>query len=113
MQIMLNKDSFGTRPSDEAPPNKNTRNINTNVLVENGSTVVIGGLYQTNSLDTRTGIPFLKDLPLVGWLFRKADINTSTKNELIIFITPRILNQEEAGFTERQASGVKSDSVSL
>ena len=113
MQIALNKESFGTRASNEAPPNKNTRNITTNVLVDNGSTVVIGGLYQTDSLNTRTGIPFLKDLPLVGWLFRQSDVNTLNKNELIIFITPRIMNQEEAGFSERQASGVKSDSVSL
>jgi type IV pilus assembly protein PilQ len=103
MQINLTKSSFGTRPTEEAPPNMNRRNVTTNVLVDNGSTIVIGGLYQTDSLESHSGIPFLKDLPLVGWLFR-SPLNTSTsKNELVIFLTPRILNQDEAGFSDRAA----------
>jgi type IV pilus assembly protein PilQ len=104
MQITLAKASFGDRPSADAPPNMNRRNINTSVLVDNGSTVVIGGVYETNSLESTSGIPFLKDLPLVGWLFKTPDITKIKKNELIIFITPRIMNQEEAGFTESQSA---------
>jgi type IV pilus assembly protein PilQ len=104
MQISLNKSAFGTRPSDNAPPNVTKRNVNTNVLVNNGSTVVIGGLYSTSSLESHSGIPFLKDLPLVGWLFRTPHNPTTTKNELIIFMTPRIINQEETGLIDRQAS---------
>jgi type IV pilus assembly protein PilQ len=113
MTINLTKASFGTRPSDDAPPNLNTRNITTNVLVDNGSTVVIGGLYQTDSLDTVSGIPYLKDLPLVGWLFRTPKSNVTQKNELIIFMTPRIINQEQAGMSERQATNSGLDSKPL
>jgi type IV pilus assembly protein PilQ len=104
MQINLSKSSFGTRPSPDAPPDQTQRNVNTNVLVDNGSTVVIGGLYQTSTLESVNGIPFLKDLPLIGWLFRSPLNPETDKNELIIFMTPRILNQDEAGMVERQAS---------
>lgn len=104
MQINLAKSAFGTRPSADAPPNITRRNVTTNVLVDNGSTVVIGGLYQTSSLETVSGVPFLKDLPLIGWLFRTPYAPDTTKNELIVFMTPRILNQDEAGFVDRQAS---------
>lgn len=104
MQISLNKSAFGTKPTSTSPPNIIRRNVNTNVLVDNGSTVVIGGVYQTSTLETVSGVPFLKDLPLVGWLFRTPHAPDTTKNELIIFMTPRILNQEEAGFKESRAS---------
>jgi type IV pilus assembly protein PilQ len=103
MQITLSKSAFGTRPTTNAPPNITRRNITTNVLVDNGSTVVIGGLYQTTTLETVSGVPFLKDIPLLGWLFRTPYAPDTSKNELIIFMTPRIMNQEEAGLSDRQA----------
>jgi type IV pilus assembly protein PilQ len=109
MEIDLTKSAFSTRPSDAAPPNKTTRSVKTTVLVDNGSTVVIGGLYQTQSLEQRSGIPFLKDLPLVGWLFKTPYAPTTSKNELIIFMTPRIINQDEAGFVERTAVNQATD----
>lgn len=104
MEIGLSKSAFGTRPTSDAPPNITRRNITTNVLVDNGSTVVIGGLYQTSTLETVSGIPFLKDLPLVGWLFRTPYAPDTSKNELIIFMTPRIMNQDESGMVDRQAA---------
>lgn len=113
LTINLQKSSFGLRPSADAPPNLNSRNLVTNVLVDNGSTIVIGGLYQTDSLETVSGIPYLKDLPLVGWLFRTPKNLVLSKNELIIFITPRIINQEEAGFVERQASKTDGQTAPL
>jgi type IV pilus assembly protein PilQ len=91
----------------------NTRNINTNVLVDNGSTVVIGGLYQTDTLETKGGIPFLRNLPLIGWLFRTPNNNVNTKNELIIFMTPRIINQEEAGLGSGQSAKTNSENAPL
>ncbi|MFY7992985.1 MAG: type IV pilus secretin PilQ [Bacteriovoracaceae bacterium] len=109
MDINLSKSAFTTRPSDAAPPNISRRSVNTTVLVDNGSTVVIGGLYQTQSLEQQSGVPFLKDLPLVGWLFRTPYAPTTSKNELIIFMTPRIINQDEAGFVERQAVNQATD----
>lgn len=103
MEINISKSAFGVRPSADAPPNQTKRNIKTNVLVDNGSTVVLGGLYQTTSLENIAGIPYLKDLPLIGWLFRSPYNPSTQKNELIIFMTPRILNQDDAGLVDRQA----------
>lgn len=106
MQINLGKSAFGTRPTVDSPPNTTNRNVTTNVLVDNGSTVVIGGLYQTTNIETRSGVPFLRDLPLIGWLFSTPYAPDTSKNELIIFMTPRILNQEEAGLS--QAANINS-----
>lgn len=103
MEIDLSKSAFGIRPQEDAPPNQTRRNVKTNVLVDNGSTVVIGGLYQTSTLESVSGIPFLKDIPLIGWLFRSAYNPQTDKNELIIFMTPRIMNIDETGMVERQA----------
>ncbi len=113
MDINLSKSAFGTRPTADAPPNITRRNVTTNVLVDNGSTVVIGGLYQTSTLETRSGVPFLKDLPLVGWLFKSPYAPDTSKNELIIFMTPRIMNQEEAGMSDRQAAKPNSSSTEI
>lgn len=113
MQINLSKSAFGTRPSEEAPPNQTTRNVQTNVLVNNGSTVVIGGLYQNSSLETVSGVPFLKDLPLIGWLFRTPYAPDTSKNELIIFMTPRIMNQEEAGLADQKVSTIDAPVTGL
>jgi type IV pilus assembly protein PilQ len=104
MQITLGKSSFGDRPTPDAPPNTSTKNVTTNVLVDNGSTVVIGGVYSNENSETHSGVPYLKDLPLVGWLFRTPFAPITRKSELIIFMTPRIMNQEEAGFSERSSA---------
>jgi type IV pilus assembly protein PilQ len=103
MDISLQKAGLGA-PVSEGPPDLNTRNIATNVLVGNGSTLVIGGMYSSTEQKQEEGIPLLRNMPLVGWLFRKPAVEKNNKDELIIFITPRILNIEEAGFSEKQAS---------
>lgn len=82
-----------------APPDRTSNNVNTNVLVDNGSTVVIGGIYSFVEGETYAGIPFLKDIPLLGWLFRTPYSPQQSKQELIIFLTPRIINEEEAGIS--------------
>lgn len=74
--------------------------------MNNGSTVVIGGLYQTQTREIQSGIPFLKDLPLIGWLFKSAYNPNRTRSEMIVFITPRIINQEEAGLVNREMEGI-------
>jgi len=50
-------------------------------------------------------VPFLKDIPILGWLFKSAWNPSKKKNELMIFITPRIINQEEAGLVSEEGSG--------
>jgi len=97
MDIVLSKEEFGDRPSANAPPNKAKRDIKTSVLVDNGSTIVIGGIYNFSKSEVHSGVPFLKDIPLIGWLFRTPYAPQTSKNEMIIFLTPRIINQEEAG----------------
>ena len=99
LSIILSKDQFGTRVG-AAPPNKQSRSLTTNVLVKNGSTIVLGGIYSFEKRESHSGIPFLKDIPLLGWLFRTPYNPTINKNEMIIFLTPRIINQEEAGLVE-------------
>ena len=104
MDLDLKKSAFGSRPTTDSPPDQTSRNVKTTVLVENGSTIVIGGLYQTSTIETMSGIPLLKDLPLIGWLFRTPYAPDTKKNELIIFLTPRVMNQEAMGITQRQAT---------
>ena len=70
----------------------NTKHVKTEVLVENGGTVVIGGIYEQSERTDITKIPFFGDLPAVGWLFRN-NTSTQSKTELLVFITPRIVNE--------------------
>jgi type IV pilus assembly protein PilQ len=73
-----------------------TKSLDTLVLVDSGATVVIGGVYSSNQQVVETGIPFLRDIPILGALFGGKN-TTTAKTELFIFITPRILNEKEAG----------------
>jgi type IV pilus assembly protein PilQ len=66
------------------------RNIETQVLVRDGGTAVLGGIYTTKTEDSSTGVPFLSKIPILGWLFRTKD-KKEDNAELLIFVTPRIL----------------------
>jgi type IV pilus assembly protein PilQ len=68
----------------------NTSEADTRVMVEDGQTAVIGGLIRTDESSVRKGVPIIKDIPLVGMLFRSQN-NTRTNRELIIFVTPRLI----------------------
>lgn len=72
-------------------PQIDTREINTSVLVDNGQTVVLGGIYEVNKDNSTTKVPGLGDIPGIGVLFRKTS-RSNTKAELLIFVTPRILS---------------------
>jgi len=71
-------------------PQENTREAKANVLVRDGETVVIGGIMKDTSANSDTGIPYLKDIPVLGWLFKKASWQKDFE-ELVVFITPRIM----------------------
>jgi type IV pilus assembly protein PilQ len=90
MTLDVNKDQPG--PTTPAGVQINTKHVKTEVLVENGGTVVIGGIYEQNDRTDITKIPLLGDLPVVGWLFKNTT-STSAKTELLVFITPRIVNE--------------------
>lgn len=68
----------------------NTRTAKTRVLVRDGETAVIGGIYQADDNAGEDGVPILKDIPVLGWLF-KSKFKSREKNELLIFLTPQIL----------------------
>ena len=90
MKLNITKDSPGpATPTGQLTINKNA--IDTNVLVDNGETVVLGGIFEETSNNSQTKVPFLGDLPYVGKLFRR-DSKTENKRELLIFVTPRIVN---------------------
>lgn len=90
MQLDIAKDSVaGEAPNGELILNKNT--ITTNVLVNNGETVILGGVFEQTTTNTQTKVPFLGDIPYIGRLFRK-DSKSDDKQELLIFVTPRIVN---------------------
>ena len=90
MQLDIAKDSIaGEAPNGELILNKNT--ITTNVLVNNGETVILGGVFEQTTSNSQTKVPFLGDIPYIGRLFRK-DTKSDDKQELLIFVTPRIVN---------------------
>ena len=101
LEIQIAKEDFGDRTFTDGPPRKVSSTISTNVLVNNGSTIVIGGIYEYSASEQHSGVPFLKNVPLIGWLFRTPHAPKMQKREVVIFITPRIINQEEAGFKNR------------
>jgi type IV pilus assembly protein PilQ len=88
MDLSVHKDSQGLLTQDG--PTINTRNIDTQVLVNNGQTVVLGGIHETVQSKQVSRVPFFSDLPLIGNLF-KTTLNVDDRSELLIFVTPKIL----------------------
>ncbi len=74
-------------------PSIDTNEITSNVLVNNGQTVVLGGIYTEESSGSVTKVPFFGDIPIAGRLFRN-DSSTNNKSELLIFITPKIIDEQ-------------------
>ncbi|QKQ70970.1 type IV pilus secretin PilQ family protein [Acinetobacter sp. 10FS3-1] len=90
MELNITSDSPGNpTPTGQLTINKNQ--INTNVLVGDGETVVLGGIFEQETRNAQTKVPFLGDIPYLGRLFRK-DLKSDNKRELLIFVTPRIVN---------------------
>ena len=88
MALDVNKDSVGSVTT--AGYAINTKHVKTEVLVENGGTVVIGGIYTQDITNTLTKVPMFGDLPVVGNLFRN-NARSDNKTELLVFITPRVV----------------------
>lgn len=68
----------------------NSREANTRVLVKNGQTAVIGGIYQSDAVENENGVPWFRELPIVSYLFKTKNV-TRNKSELLVFLTPRII----------------------
>ncbi|MBM4136573.1 MAG: type IV pilus secretin PilQ [Nitrospira sp.] len=83
-----------TRVSLQGTPASKKGEATTNVIIRDGETVVIGGVFKTSKQDTDTGVPGLMNIPILGWLFKNRKIDDST-SEMLIFITPRIVHKPE------------------
>ncbi len=90
LDLDINKDSRGESTPDGIAIN--TKHVQTQVLVENGGTVVIGGIFEQTERDEVNKVPLLGDLPAVGNLFKSRN-RVANKSELLIFITPRVLGR--------------------
>jgi type IV pilus assembly protein PilQ len=89
MKLNVKQDTVGT--VFNGVPSINTNEIQTEVLVDNGQTIVLGGIFQTDKNISTTKTPFLGDIPYIGRLFKRT-VERDDKQELLIFITPRIIS---------------------
>ncbi len=93
LNVDVNKDSVGRSTTNGFAID--TKHIQTQVLVENGGTVVIGGIFEQNEREDETKVPLLGDLPAVGNLF-KTRTRTANKSELLVFISPKMISNGAA-----------------
>ena len=93
MEIMQNIEDIIGYTQDNLPKTA-TRSANTNVIVENGNTIIIGGLIKEDEIIGTTSVPILGDIPLIGELFKSKN-KTKRKKNLMIFITPKILKTRD------------------
>ncbi|MOA14765.1 Type IV pilus biogenesis and competence protein PilQ precursor [compost metagenome] len=93
MQLNITKDTPNLKLALDAGPAIDNKTVETQVRVENGGTVVIGGIYVQEENNVENKVPLLADIPLLGVLFRNKSV-TNNRRELLIFITPRIVENE-------------------
>ena len=91
MDLNVKKDSLGAAAVNGAPT-INTQNVQTQVLVANGETAVLGGIYEQNERNDVDKVPFFGDLPIIGNAFKRRT-KVDDKTELLIFVTPKIMDE--------------------
>ena len=92
LKLNVNKGGVGTVTTN-AGPSVTKQEINTNVVVENGGTLMLGGVFTEQESDATSQVPLLGDIPIVGWMFKQKTKNRN-RSELLIFLTPRIVTEE-------------------
>jgi len=94
MNVEIHKDTVGqvVRIQGSEYPSIDTKNVITQISVNNGDTAVIGGIYEEQITSDINKVPFLGELPILGYLFKQT-ARSSTKTELLIFLTPRIVRE--------------------
>ncbi len=90
MELDVTNDTPGQVLDGTTSPSINTTTLNTNVLVDNGETIVLGGIFKLVSNKTRNSLPYLHRIPVIGQLFSR-NFGDATRTEILIFVTPRIL----------------------
>jgi type IV pilus assembly protein PilQ len=110
MKIVVKKDEVDTTRNVEGNPFIIKKKTETSLIVQDGETIVISGLTkQTNTIGD-TGVPFFKDVPILGWLFKSESKNTGME-EVLIFITPTIMKPPAAAGIQDGPFGGASSSV--
>lgn len=92
MQVQATQDVVGEPVGGAGIPSIDKKEVKTEVMVENGGTVVIGGVFEQNKSNQVDKVPVLGDIPVLGWLFKQRSV-ADTKTELLIFITPKIIQE--------------------
>ena len=100
MNVKMKRDFFGPPDATTGSRPINTREAETKVLVNNGQTIVIGGIYQKDESKSNEGIPILRHIPVLKWLFSRFTTDEE-RNELLLFLTPKVM---EFNNTEESAS---------
>ena len=103
LDIRAKSSSFSSRESGDGIPNEIERSASSTVLVSSGQTFALGGIYKISDTDRISGVPFLKDIPVLGHLFRRSVLDNSDE-ELLFFITPRIVEGSFDDASMRAAS---------
>ncbi|MBI5234712.1 MAG: type IV pilus secretin PilQ [Deltaproteobacteria bacterium] len=93
MKIKATRNSIGSFRSASGTPSISKKEAMTEIIVKDGETAVIGGIVVADKSDNVSGIPYLQDIPLLGWMFKNKSISDN-QTELLIFITPSIVKQE-------------------
>jgi len=94
MEVVANNDYADysrTNTSGENPPIV-TSSVESSIIVNDGDTIVVGGIHKTDKIERVDGVPWLRDIPYVGWLF-KYTTRSENKREILIFVTPRIIKE--------------------
>lgn len=92
MEVEVKREFPGSVADDASQARPiNSRNAKTRILVNDGQTAVIGGIYSSDNTTQENGVPWLRNIPVLGWLF-KSRVRNETRNELLIFLTPKVLN---------------------
>jgi type IV pilus assembly protein PilQ len=100
MKITATKNELSQRQDILGTPGIITREASTEMLVRDGDTAVLGGIYRRTASQTAAYVPWIGQIPVLGWLFKKTSRNDS-REELLIFISPRIVNRSQALVTAR------------
>jgi type IV pilus assembly protein PilQ len=98
IKMTNNVPDFSQQVGQGVPP-VSTKEAETEMLVADGDTAVIGGIYTRNTAENYAQTPFLGSIPILGWLF-KSSVESDSRSEMLVFITPRIINRRSA--TQRQ-----------
>jgi len=91
MKISVKSSTLGTQSPGSVVPDELTREALSNILVRDGETIVIGGIMKDTSQESEAGIPYLKDIPIIGWMFKRIRWQKDFE-ELVVFITPRVIS---------------------